>query len=310
MVEITGAGIVSLLRAEHACIVVGTVLHGERELEFSSRADEVTARTAFEIGSLGKTFTSLLLAVLHTTGRLDQETTLDTILGSESGRFASTTLIDLALHRSGLPRLPAKVAACGDPHDPYARLTRDDVIAELGTCDNGAPAYSNLGYQLLGVCIERAVGADLDALMTEAVFAPLNMLDTAPSGRQQPDLRGYALGRQVSRWHSTVNGDGGWESTPADMLHYLAALVHPDGHSLAPAMAHVREPQINSPVYNCLGWAAVGDYLGHDGGTSGFSAALGFSAEQASGAFILANTAELSVNDVLFGLLEDLEPGE
>jgi hypothetical protein len=79
--------------------------------------------------------------------------------------IGSITLRQLATHTAGLPRLPTTLGfflqMLRDPADPYARYTRDDLLADLTKMAPTTPgtfAYSNLGYAVLGLVLERASG--------------------------------------------------------------------------------------------------------------------------------------------------------
>ena len=169
----------------------------------------------FELGSITKTFTALLLAdavvskQLSLTGAV--EDTLDGMRLRDS-RGEPIRWVDLATHRSGLPRLPSNMAPAV-PEDPYA----DYGVAKLREFLAGfKPAvardtryeYSNLGFGLLGHALSRAAGKPFAALLAERVIQPLGLDDTslALSPRDLPRLiPGHdATARPVPHWHFDV----------------------------------------------------------------------------------------------------------
>ena len=94
-------------------------------------------------------------------------------------------LVDLATHRSGLPRVPPGFLLHALRHrdDPYARLSTEDVLAALGKTRPRVAAgerfrYSNYGAGVLGIALAHAGGTDYEALVRERIPAPLGLRDT------------------------------------------------------------------------------------------------------------------------------------
>jgi serine-type D-Ala-D-Ala carboxypeptidase/endopeptidase len=84
------------------------------------------------------------------------------------------TLIDLATHRSGLPRLPPNLASGSDPKDPYAHITTERFYEELAVTELVSPIgsevlYSNFGFGLLGHALELTAGVAFADLLRERV---------------------------------------------------------------------------------------------------------------------------------------------
>ena len=143
-------------------------------------------RTLFEIGSITKTFTSLLLA----DGVVRGEWSLDdpvrallppgTVVPTRDG--AEITLAHLATHTSGLPNAPVPLLRGSVEmlrgRDPYARLTPDGLLAALAgatlarTPGTGGVHYSNLGVGVLGQALAHAAGTSYAALVEQRVCRP------------------------------------------------------------------------------------------------------------------------------------------
>jgi Beta-lactamase len=121
----------------------------------------------FEIGSVAKTMTAALLALLPADGALS----LDDELGRwlSAGPNGGITLRQLATHTSGLPRLaPTMDLSTVDPANPYAGFgfERAEEGLRQATAAAGGPwLYSNFGYHLLGLVLERASGQSYQALL-------------------------------------------------------------------------------------------------------------------------------------------------
>ena len=135
----------------------------------------------------------------------------------DAGPNGDITLRELATHTSGLPRLaPSHTPGMVNP---YAYLTADVAEADLRTVVRRPDAgwsYSNFGYQLLGLALQRAAGKEYPALLEERVLGPLGMTESGvgPAGDGTP-VPGYAGGRRVPRWDQPLPGAGGVETSRA-----------------------------------------------------------------------------------------------
>lgn len=203
-------------------------------------AREVDADTVFEIGSISKVFTALLLADMVKRGEvaltdpISKYLPADAKVPERNGR--AITLEDLATHTSGLPRMPSNFAP-KDPSNPYADYGLDRLTQFLAsytlTRDPGAQyEYSNLGGGLLGTVLARRAGMSYDALLEARITGPLGMKHTRLT--LSPDMKArMATGHNgqliaTPNWDfpadtSTLGGAGGLRSTVNDMLLFLAA---------------------------------------------------------------------------------------
>lgn len=285
--------------------VAATYLAEGKDTFIDAGADPLDEHTPFELGSLGKTFTSLLLADLHGAGLVDMHRTVGYYLGLQAGVAGPICLSALATHRAGLPRLPPLLAADGvDQADPYASFSRADLMDALRDIRIGQPAYSNFGYQLLGVALETAVGEPLDNLVRKRIFEPLDMTHSGPNDSHEPRLPGYEFDRAVSRWHSQLNGDGGWESSIGDMRNYLEAHIWPPDHSIGAAIRSSLQFVCGGPVYQSLGWGRVDDIFAHDGATGGFSSYMAFSCIRKKGLVVLTNNGNAEISGIALDRLK------
>src|SRR5262249_38746339 len=142
------------------------------------------------------------------------------------------TLVDLATHTSGLPRLPSNMAP-KDPNNPYADYTMEQLYQFLSgyalTRDIGSKMeYSNLGVGLLGNALARRAGMDYETLMRTRIAAPLKMDDTrvALSAAMKDRLaKGHNDVREpAANWDVPVlAGAGAIRSDARDMLQFVAA---------------------------------------------------------------------------------------
>ena len=289
--------------------------------------------TIFEIGSITKTFTGLLLADMARRGEVQLDDPVRKYLPEgvkpPSSDKREITLLDLATQRSGLPRLPANFAPA-DPSDPYVDYTPERLAAYLAKATLDHPvgstyAYSNFGAGLLGYALSRAAKTDYGTLVRERIAVPLGMtvtaldVDAALSARV---AQGYdAEGAKVVpakpwTWRKTscLAGAGGLRSTPREMLRYLAANAGLTESKLAGAIADaVKErAEAGSPGMGIgLGWHIQkrkdGVVVWHNGGTGGFRSFCGFDPKTKTGVVVLANSTA-SIDDIGFHLLDPGSP--
>ncbi len=141
----------------------------------------------FEIGSISKVFTALLLAQMVDSGEVAEDQPIGSLFAPEHALrepLASITLGELATHASGLPRLPKDLGPmlrAAFSRDPYAGSTADAIfgsVAALAGADLGPKgrfAYSNLGVALLGQLLARRLGVDYETALRGRVFEPLGL---------------------------------------------------------------------------------------------------------------------------------------
>jgi len=264
--------------------------------------------TAFEIGSVTKTFTATLLAQQVTEGKLQLDTPVASLLPgftipSLDGK--NITVGNLATQHSGLPRLPGNLGST-EAKDPYAEYSVDKLKAFLAsytlTRDPGSRyEYSNLGVGLLGYALGVHAGTDYEHVLQRQILEPLGM---AHSTTVQDDAVRARLasghdsaGEPASNWHlATLAGAGGIVSTADDMLRYLKANMGVSKTALYPAMQLAQTPRADGPrpadriglvwMIDRVGGA---DLIEHSGMTGGYASYVGFTADRKHGVVVLTN---------------------
>ncbi|MDO8953290.1 MAG: serine hydrolase [Gammaproteobacteria bacterium] len=234
--------------------------YGYRNLSHKSKVDN---RTLFEIGSLTKLFTSLLLAVEINQNNMQLNDPISKYLPAlqnSQAPAASITLEQLATHTSGLPlRSPL----------PQSDLFNINTVATLHqyllNWQPPAPLgtqwqYSNFGMGVLGMSIEDKVGWPYPELVKKYIFKPLTIKD---AGINVPNwyfnyAQGYANGVAVPHWKLPMFPAGGAiEASPRDMEHFLSAALELPGTplSLVVAMKQTQTPYVQTSVMQQgLGW--------------------------------------------------------
>lgn len=275
---------------------------------------EPDGETLFEIGSITKVFTALLLAHAVTRGELTLDTPVRALLPSTvqvpTRDGVEISLEHLATHTSGLPRSPlggtAELRSALFTHDnPYSDLTRDGLYAALASSrlrrtPGGRIAYSNFGAALLGQALVAAAGTgDFADLVRDRICTPLGLTDTVvtPDPGQLGRLAdGYRRrNRPAPHWELPgLAGAGALKSTAADMLTFLRAQLRPDDGPLGAAIALTHQARRTSGRAGIgLGWMRAegkqGLSLWHNGGTGGFRSFAAFTPGRGIGVVLLAN---------------------
>ena len=253
---------VGVIASESDCVMFG----GKVSAEHAAPPDE---NTLFEIGSITKVFTTTLLAEMHVAGELNLNDRVNRYLPPE-GRLVcrggdGVTLLHLATHTSGLPRLPPNLTWTKLTTDnPYADYSAEDLYAGLAKCrlkarPGARTRYSNLGSGLLGHVLARVGGADYERLLIDRVLQPLVMHDTTIRLSEEQQKRmapGHAEGKPVRHWDFRVlAGAGALHSTLPDMLRFLRANIDPTSTPLRAAidLTHQLQTQFRWKWYRDFG---------------------------------------------------------
>ena len=315
-------------------IVVGVIEPAGRRVIAYGALDKGDKRplngdTIFEIGSVTKVFTSLLLSDMVQHGEVTLTDPVAKFLPAgvkvpERGGRA-ITLEDLATHTSGLPRLPSNLAP-KDPANPYADYTPEQLYQFLSTYqltrDIGTQyEYSNLGGGLLGLALARRAGTDYESLVRSRICNPLAMTSTRIE--LSPALKArFATGYDASlnpvpAWDlPTLAGAGALRSTANDLLLFLEANLGYTKTPLAPAMAamlKVRRPTGAPGMEIALGWHVANrdgnEIVWHNGGTGGFRSFVAFDPKSRAGIVVLSNAETTAgVDDIGMHLLDPKAP--
>ena len=283
---------------------------------------EPDGKTVFEIGSITKVFTSILLAdfVGREKVRLDdpvQKFLPDSVrVPSRDGTVM--TLYHLATHTSGLPRMPDNFAPA-DPTNPYVDYTVEQMYeflsgAELTGKPGASAAYSNYGAGLLGHILALQAGSDYETLVRKRIAGPLEMTDTVITLTPELENR-LAQGHDATlepaaNWDiPTLAGAGALRSTVDDMLLFLAANLGLTESPISDAMedSHRRREEFGGPEKHIgLGWFIRQGYgrtiHGHSGETGGYRSFVGFDKERKKGVVVLSNSTN-NISDIGFHLL-------
>ncbi|MBY0574926.1 MAG: serine hydrolase [Undibacterium sp.] len=304
-------------------VVVGIIdARGSRFIshgKFDQASDVlVDPNSVFEIGSVTKVFTSLLLADMAQRGEVALTDPISNYLPSgiklpmRDGK--PIRLIDLANHTSGLPRLPSNLAPA-DPTNPYADYSLEQLLNFLSTYElprNSGEKYeySNLGVGILGQVLAMRAGSDFETLIKTRITETLGMKSTTVTLDKDLQSR-MTVGhneslKAVPNWDlPTLAGAGALRSDAKDMLKFVGAHLGLLKSSLKPAMNTMLAqftPTENPNVTIGLGWhkltARGASIIEHNGGTGGFRSFVGFNPASKVGVVVLSNTGNEGMDDI------------
>jgi CubicO group peptidase (beta-lactamase class C family) len=297
-----------------AGVSIGIVEHGVRHV-FSYGAAKPDS--IFEIGSITKTFTGLILSQMVEQGKVRFDEPVRELL--PAGTVAKPagdeiTLLDLATQHSGLPPMPDnfKPSDLSDPYADYRPANLYEFLAKQGVAKPATTGfvYSNLGFGLLGQALSVRAGVPYPALLKEEVVDPLCLKDTTVAMTPEQQARfipGHSGDhRPAHAWDfDGLAGAGAIRSTADDMLTYLEANLHPEAvkpsgkspaaSTLSAALTQQHQLRADAMQGNriALAWfyeAESGNYW-HNGATGGYSAFAFFNPQRDCAAVVLLNTS-------------------
>ena len=236
-----------------------------------------SVNTLFDIGSMNKTFTSIVIKQLAEEGKIDLNDNLTKFLsGFKDPNTNKITINHLLDHESGF----------GDYHTPgYFDLPLNE--RKLGAIVERAKSYqlnfepgteqdySNLGYVILGAVIEKVTGKSYFDNVQERIVTPLNLKNTYLNDFDNLETRiaiGYyytPLGILVENKpiQDTPNPDGGFLSTTEDILKFYRSYYYDD-------ILLSKKFKSSDPFFKYLNELPEGKAVGAAGGFEGFNTAL------------------------------------
>lgn len=298
------AGMVAVVVDESGA---NTVAYGSSGV-FGVKLDE---RTVFEIGSVTKVMTALLLTDMAARGEVAMDDPVAKYLPSsvtvhERGR--PITLLDLAHYDSGLPKLPGNLPAnWWTSQNPFGDYTVENLYDFISRCvPEFAPGthfeYSSLGFGLLGLALARRAGTTYEELLIDKICAPLGLSETRIS--LSGEMKRHMVqphdvdSKPVPLWDllPSLQGAGAARASVHDIAVFLKACM-----GLVPA-AHgqefsrllaTRRPTNLAGTDAGLGWfiTAQGneEIAWKSGLTGGCNTFVGFSTRRRRGAIVLSN---------------------
>ncbi len=290
----------------------------EKLLRYGQEVDE---NTIYEIGSITKVFTGILLAQQVLEGRLKLDDEINNFLPDDIKipvrGDAEITFGHLTDHTSGLPRMPDNFSPA-NPHNPYADYTVNEMYEFISNYHPVRSAgaeyeYSNIAQGLLGHLLAMNNNSTYEELMVQTIANPLDMNDTRVELTQRMNENlalGHSDGKVVENWDiPTLAGAGAIRSSTSDMAKFVSANLGYVNTSLLKAMelSHQIRHDKAGGMSIAMAWhinkGAKGDIICHGGGTGGYRTFIGFVKETGKGVVLFTNSSE-GADDIGFYLLD------
>lgn len=302
------------------------VSYGTLSLKDPRKAD---GATLFEIASLTKVFTALLLADMAKQGKVKPEAPVSTCLPAgaklpeHGGR--QITFVDLATHSSGLPLRPQNLAS-QTALNKYAGYTVEQLYQGLATFelprDPGTKfEYSNWGFGLLGHALAHCAQESYEALLAERVTGPLGMRDTTfgPTAVSRSRLASPYDGKLQPVPNESIgalNAAGGLYSTVDDVLAFVELFLGRGPQPLTaaiPTMLEPRRPGDGPDTQMALGWRVTTSRgvrtVWSSGGADGYRSFMAFDPDARVAVVALTNgRANVGVDDIGWHILDPRVP--
>ena len=309
-------------------IVVGIVDENGSKVVSCGKMDngtdqEVNGDTLFDIASITKPFTGLLLQDMIERGEMKLDDPVQKYLPASVKMPARNgkqiTLLHLVTHTSGLPHIAENLNP-KRPDQPFADYTVEELNTFLSnyqlTSDPGAKfQYSSLGAGLLGLVIALKAGSDYESLVVDRICRPLKMDSTritlTPELKSRFATGHNQVGEAVLSWdRATQLGGSALRSTANDMLKFLSANLGLAPSSLTPIMEKTHTLRLDQTLGMDFGlawiitrWPQEREIIWHAGGAPGYVTFAGFDKDRRRGVVILSSSWDLDVVTMGFLLL-------
>ena len=283
----------------------------------------ITPDTQFEIGSVTKVFTALLLAESERAGKVSRHDPVAKYLlppdDPAQATLAKITLLALSTHSAGLPTWASTTPASSKPN-PFVGFTRADLVAGLKADGPVAPtgrafAYSNFGVALLGQALAAAWGRPYADVLRERVLTPLGLEHTlvaVPGTKPAAELApGHINGAPKENWELDGYAPAGAiRSSARDLAKFLQAALGGESAPLAAAFHATITRQRDNDQGGGVGlnWMLMEDkerpLIWHNGQTGGYHSFVGFNLVASQGLAVLVNDSSAGgIEPLAFGLL-------
>ena len=322
-------------RHPNTLLTIGTLHNGKTSFKLFDKTGEIPYQShLYEMGSIGKTFTTSLLAKMVSEGEMSLDDSVAKYIPELNDGKYYPTLRRLATHTAGYPEdyeaedLKLIIPLLWRMYVKREQLLIQDVMAvskvklirfakKRELKDEDYPwVYSNFGMALLGLAISNVAGTDFMTVMTEFVQQVLKLTNTFVGTNTDQLIPGYDLkNRKITPWIVTkedqyISAGGGMITTAEDLLKYAEWNLAETPDYLIVAHEYQAKGQKDGMTM-ALGWRLNPDekIWWHFGNTSGFATSLAFSKEKDFAVVILANIQDYAEREPLLNavLLENWE---
>ncbi|WP_417444666.1 serine hydrolase domain-containing protein [Joostella sp.] len=289
-------------------------IQGYKDVSKKLKADE---NTLYEIGSITKTYTGLLLAKYTIEDTLTLEDPVNNFLPDSINltdkKGVEVTLKNLSTHSSGLPRLPGNMDL-SNQLNPYASYSRNDMFSFLSHYIPRSVGknfeYSNLGVGLLGEILSIHKKEPYKELLKKEVLAPLGLKNTyftVPDLQQENFSKGYIVDQEVPHWNfKAIAAAGGLRANIKDLVKYGKTYLNPENPlSEAQKVATTLQFTDKEMQKHGLGWFINNNnVLFHGGGTGGFRTFIAVDQKNKRVIAVMTNSGSSPAEDIAEYLID------
>ncbi len=275
----------------------------------------------FDVGSITKQFTAAAILALDQDKKLAVSDLLSKYVGPVPADKAGITLEHLLTHSAGFP---GEIGRDEDyiGADDYVKLA---LAAKLDFEPGSSYSYSNVGFALLGIVVEKVTGKGYEAFLRERFFEPLGMKDTGYVLPEPARARIACCYRNGERWGLPIDknwhadgpgwhlrGNGGMLTTLADMRRWIESLdqakVLDETHCEELFVPRISE---GGDTFYGYGWSVFSSPLGgqirtHNGGNGVLSADLWWHPQKSRLVFVTSTRSEWVADHVREGIIDFL----
>ncbi|TZF86396.1 beta-lactamase family protein (plasmid) [Pedobacter sp. BS3] len=280
---------------------------GFADIENNILAD---ANTKYRIGSISKTFTSVLVLKAVEGKKLDLSQTIDQYFPAIKNA-AKITIKDLLSHRSGIPNFTNEKDYLTWHTQPKTEAEMVAIIAKAGSdFEPGSKAeYSNSNFVLLTYILEKSFKKSYTELLKEYITQPIGLVNTYLGGKIKTSEKESKSYKYTDTWKvepetdiSIPLGAGGIVSTPGDLVKFSDALFggkllkKESLETMKTIKDHYGIGLFQIPFYNKTGY-------GHTGGIDGFSAVFAHFSDGNISYALTSNGTNFNNNNISIAVL-------
>jgi D-alanyl-D-alanine carboxypeptidase len=275
----------------------------------------LTAANRFRIGSITKMFTAAMILQLVEEGKLKLTDTLDKFL-PQVPNAKKITIVQILSHRSGIPNVRREQNAQGNVNT--TPMTKDEHLALIvkATPDfepDTKPLYSNSGYFLLGLIIEKLTGKSYEAALQEKIATKIGLKDTYTATgnidmNKNESLTYFMIPggdwKQVPETHpSILFSAGAIVSTPNDLAKFIQALFN--GKIVSKESLDQMKTMRDGEGLGMVTFAFAGKtFYGHTGGADNYGAWLAYEPDEKIAVAYTTNAKVYPVKDIVSGVID------
>lgn len=311
---------------KHQSLFVGMIDENNTEYYYygviTAEEKSIDENTVFEIGSVTKVFTTLILADMIKKGEINLNDPIDKFLPEHvktpTKDRKTITILDLATHFSGLPRWPDGFPLTDmneqyayDREEMYEYISNFELSREIGS----EYEYSNIGVSLLGHILTLQSGQSYEELLHKRILSEFGMDSTCV--KKCDELRDrfakpHLLQSQTNELNLSEDfvAAGEIRSTGKDMMTFLSYAMGLKDSNLKDSFELTQSAKrgIDNNLSIGLAWHILQKddnrmIIWHNGATNGFASFVGFNPDSNQGVVILTNSMN-PVDDVGMWLLE------